>query len=269
MIRKLAGGLLTLALMGTTTPCAASDMTGFGGVGFGAAPCSSGPTLTIASQDLPRLTGELVMSYNWSDHLTADITVGWDWSQLDSGTDSFFIANVVPLFPIGIRYKFQDGKKLRPFVGGRRGLIIGRSCRTTWARPRIRLPSRLRRVGFRRLRDRGGRASNVAAHQHDGGWKLHAHLCHRREPLPSGYSGAKAYVQVRLGVTFCLSPASASIRGSPNNPMKTFANPGGKLGMDPEGRPPRVTEELALTFDDAPGARLFRGAPATSTRPPS
>jgi IMP dehydrogenase len=33
--------------------------------------------------------------------------------------------------------------------------------------------------------------------------------------------------------------------------MKTFANPGGKLsGMDPEGRPPRVTEELALTFDD-------------------
>ena len=33
--------------------------------------------------------------------------------------------------------------------------------------------------------------------------------------------------------------------------MKTFANPGGKLsGMDPEGRLPRVTEELALTFDD-------------------
>lgn len=33
--------------------------------------------------------------------------------------------------------------------------------------------------------------------------------------------------------------------------MKTFANPGGKLSdMNPEGRPPRVTEELALTFDD-------------------
>ncbi len=33
--------------------------------------------------------------------------------------------------------------------------------------------------------------------------------------------------------------------------MKTFATPGGKLsGYDPEGRSPRVSEEVALTFDD-------------------
>jgi outer membrane protein W len=217
MIRKLAGGLLTLALMGTTTPCAASDLTGFGGVGFRGGTMFFTADPTIASQDLPRLTGELVMSYNWSDHLTADITVGWDWSQLDSGTDSFFIANVVPLFPIGIRYKFQDGKKLRPFIGGGVGLY-------NWSILSHDLGAAKDPVTFERLRrvDFGvygiaGVERQMSRHISMTADGNYTHIFATDENLfPSGYSGAKAYVQVRLGVTFWFSLSERIDTGLPD-----------------------------------------------------
>lgn len=216
MIRKLAGGLLALALMGTTTPCAASETTGFGGVGFRGGTMFFTADPTIASQDSPRLTGELVMSYNWSDHLTADITVGWDWSQLDSGTDSFYVANIVPLFPIGLRYKFQDGKKLRPFVGGGAGLY-------NWSILSQDLGAAKDPVTFERLRrvDLGvygiaGVERQMSRHismTMDGNY---THIFASDQDLfPSGYSGAKAYFQARLGVTFWFSLSERIDTGLP------------------------------------------------------
>ncbi|MGH7681101.1 MAG: outer membrane beta-barrel protein [Candidatus Eiseniibacteriota bacterium] len=217
MIRKLAGGILTLALMGPITPCAASELTGFGGIGLRGGTMFFTADPTIVDQASPRLTGEFVMSYNWSDHLTADITIGWDWSQLDSGTDSFFIANVVPLFPIGLRYKFQDGKRMRPFIGGGAGLY-------NWSILSHDLGAAKDPVTFERLRrvDLGvygiaGVERQMSRHISMTADGNYTHIFATDEDLfPSGYSGNKAYFQVRVGVTFWFSLSERIDTGLPD-----------------------------------------------------
>ena len=99
MMRKLAGGLFVLLLTASATPCLANDLTGSGGIGIRGGTLFWTKDELIKEQASPRLSGDLVLSYQWTDHITADVTVGWGWSKLDSGTDSFFVANVVPLWP--------------------------------------------------------------------------------------------------------------------------------------------------------------------------
>ena len=216
MIRKVAGGLLSLLLMGITTPCAASDLTGFGGVGFRAGTLFFTQDETITANDSPRLSGDMVLSYSWTDHLTADITIGWGWSQLNTGNDSFYVANVVPLFPVGVRYKFQDGKKMRPYVGGGAGLY-------NWSILSQDLGAAKDPVTFQRLRrvDFGvygivGVEREMSRHITMVGEGDYTHIF-ASDPaaFPSGYGGDKAYFQFRIGVTFWFSLSEQIDTGLP------------------------------------------------------
>lgn len=216
MIRKIAGGFLALLLTGSVTPSAASELTGFGGVGIRGGTLFFTQDETITANSVPRLSGDLVFSYGWSDHLTADITVGWAWNRLDTGTDSFYVANIVPLFPIGVRYRFQDGKAMRPFVGGGGGLynwsILSEDL---GAAKDPETYERLRRVDFGIYgivgveRQMSRHITMVA----DGNY---THIfAADEESFPSGYGGDKSYFQVRIGVTFWFSLSERIDTGLP------------------------------------------------------
>ena len=93
MNRKLAGGLLALLLLATAAPVFATEA-GFGGIGI------RGGTLFFTQDEdlkelgMPRISGDLVLSYSWTDKITADVTIGWGWNRLDTGNDSFYIVQV-------------------------------------------------------------------------------------------------------------------------------------------------------------------------------
>ena len=217
MIRKLGGGIFALALMGMATPSAASDMTGFGGVGIRGGTLFFTQDATTSEQATPRLSGDLVMSYNWTENLTADVTIGWEWSKLDSGTDSFYVANIVPLFPVGLRYKLQPGKTMRPFVGGGGGLynwsILSQDLGA--AKDPVTY-ERLRRVDFG-VYAIAGFEREMSRHISMVGEGNYTRIFAGDEDLfPSGYSGPKAYFQVRLGVTFWFSLSERIDTGLPD-----------------------------------------------------
>ncbi len=216
MMRKIVGGLFALLLAGSVTPSAASDLTGFGGVGIRGGTIFFTQDASITANDSPRLVGDLVLSYAWSEHLTADITVGWEWSQLDTGNDSFYVANIVPLFPIGVRYRFQQGKSLRPFVGAGGGLY-------NWSILSEDLGAAKDPETFERLRrvDPGiygiiGIERQMSQHitmVADGNY-VHIFAADE-ESFPSAYGGDKAYFSVRIGVTFWFSLSEQIDSGLP------------------------------------------------------
>jgi Outer membrane protein beta-barrel domain len=216
MMRNLAGGFVALLLTATYTPCSASDLTGSGGIGVRGGSLFFTKDETIAKDDAPRISGDLVLSYAWTDHITADVTVGWGWSRLDTGTDSFYVANVVPLFPVGIRYAFRDGSKNRPFIGGGGGFynwsILTRDLGA--AKDPITF-ERLRRVdlgvyGIVGVERRMSKHITMVA---DGSY---TNIFADDEDLfPSGYSGPKAYFSARLGVTFWFSLSERIDTGLP------------------------------------------------------
>jgi hypothetical protein len=216
MMRKLAGGLLALLLTASVTPCSASDLTGSGGIGVRGGTLFFTKDELIKEQATPRISGDLVLSYAWTDHITADVTVGWGWSKLDSGTDSFFVANVVPLFPIGIRYMLKDATT-RPFIGGGGGLY-------NWSILSQDLGAAKDPVTFERLRrvDPGiygiaGFERTMSKHITMTADGSYTYIFAGDEDLfPSGYSGPKAYFAVRLGVSFWFSLSERIDTGLPD-----------------------------------------------------
>src|SRR5882672_3416575 len=122
MTRMLAGGLFVLLLTATATPAAADELTGSGGVGVRGGTLFFTQDKTITANSQPRISGDLVLSYAWTDHLTADITVGWAWNRLETHDPRFYVVTVVPLFPVGLRYKMRDGSAIRPYLAAGGGL---------------------------------------------------------------------------------------------------------------------------------------------------
>jgi hypothetical protein len=216
MKRKLAGGLLALLLTVTATPGFAQDLTGFGAVGI-----RGGTLFFTQDEDLkefgtPRISGDLVLSYAWTDHITADVTIGWGWNRLDTGTDSFYVANIVPLFPIGARYMIREGTT-RPFVGGGGGLynwsILSEDLGA--AKDPVTF-ERLRRVDFG-LYGIAGVERQMSKHitmTLDGSY---THIFAADElNFPSGYNGDKAYFAVRIGASFWFSLSERIDTGLPD-----------------------------------------------------
>lgn len=216
MSGKIAGGLLVLLLMGTNTLCRADDLTGYGGVGFRGGTLFFTKDPTIAANSVPRLSGDFVMSYVWTDHVTADVTIGWGWNRLDTGNENFWIANVVPLFPIGARYRFRNGSAMRPFVGGGGGLY-------NWSILTKDLGAAKDPITYERLRrvDLGaygivGVERQMSKHITMTGDGNYTYIfADDAAQFPSGYSGPKAYFQVRLGVTFWFSLSERVDTGLP------------------------------------------------------
>lgn len=216
MIRKLAGGLFALLLTATVTPAFAFDLSGFGGVGI-----RGGTLFFTQDEDLkefgqPRISGDLVLSYAWTDKITADVTIGWAWNRLDTGTDSFYVANMVPLFPIGARYMVREGT-MRPFIGGGGGLY-------NWSILSEDLGAAKDPVTFERLRRVDFGVYGIAGVERqmskhitmtlDGSY---THIFASDElNFPSGFNGDKAYFSVRLGATFWFSLSERIDTGLPD-----------------------------------------------------
>ncbi len=216
MSRTIVGGVLTLLISALATPTLAFDLTGSGGIGIRGGTLFFTKDETITENSQPRISGDLVMSYAWTDHITADVTVGWGWNKLDTGDDRFYVANVVPLFPIGVRYFIRDGQ-IRPYVGGGGGLynwsILSKDL---GAAKDPQTFERLRRVdaGVYGLAGVERQMSKHITMVADGSY---THIFASDESaFPSGYGGAKAYFGVRLGVTFWFSLSERIDTGLPD-----------------------------------------------------
>jgi outer membrane protein W len=216
MIRKLAGGLFVLLLTATATPAAASDLTGSGGVGVRGGTLFFTQDKTITENSQPRLSGDLVLSYAWTDHMTADITVGYGWNRLDTHDPRYYVATVVPLFPIGLRYKLWDGKTMRPYLGAGGGLY-------NWSILTQDLGAAKDPVTFERLRRVDAGAYGIVGVERQLSKHITAVLdgnythifANDKDRFPTGYSGAKSYFQFRLGVSFWFSLSERIDTGLP------------------------------------------------------
>ncbi len=193
---------MLILLAGTATPSLATDLVGSGGIG------ARGGTLLFTqdkqtSQDArPRLSGDVVFSYVWTDHITFDVTAGYGWNRLETGNPEFFVATTTPL-TLGARYFLRDGKVWRPYVGGGGGLYVwsvlthdlgAAKDPLTFERLRRARPGLHGMIGVER------RMSKHISMTGDGNY--HYIFAHDIERFPSGFNGDKAYAQVRLGVTF-------------------------------------------------------------------
>lgn len=206
MIRSFVGGIIVLLVTATVIPAAASDQTGYGGIGIRGGTLIFTQDPTITQNAVPRISGDLVLSYGVTDHLTADVTVGWGWNKLDTGDPAYFIANVVPLFPVGVRYRFMDGSVMRPFVGGGGGFYNWSILSEDLGAAKDPLTfERLRRVdlGLYAIAGVERQMSKHITMTGDGNYTRI--FAGDQDRFPSGYSGAKAYFQFRIGVTFWFS----------------------------------------------------------------
>jgi len=215
MSRKFVGGLLFILLAGSATPSRATDLVGAGGIGV-----RGGSLLFTQDQEThkaakPRLSGDLVFSYVSSDHVTFDVTTGYGWNRLSTNNPNYFVVTATPITLSG-RYFLRDGKVWRPYVGAGGGLYV-------WSILSHDLGSatdpatfeRLRRArpGFHGMVGMERRMSKHIGMTADGSY--HYIMAKDEKRFPSGYNGDKAYVQVRLGVTFFFSLSEKIDTGLP------------------------------------------------------
>lgn len=205
MFRNLVGGFLLILLAGSATPSRATDLLGSGGIGM------RGGTL-IFTQDIPtkeearpRLSGDIVFSYIWTDHVTFDVTAGYGWNRLQSGNPEFFVMTATPV-TLSARYFLRDGKVWRPYVGAGGGMYVWSVLTQDLGAAKDPATfERLRRArpGFHGLAGMEKRMSKHIVMTADAGY--HYILAKNTEDFPTGYNRDKAYLQGRLGVTFFFS----------------------------------------------------------------
>lgn len=201
MSRSVVGGLLALLVTALPVSASATELVGTGGIGIRGGLMKFYQDKTIADDASPRLSGDLVFSYVYSDHLWLDLNVGYGWNRLGDDED-FWLATCVPVTG-GIRYLIRDGRKMRPYLGGGVGMHV-------WSIQSKDLGASKDPITFERLRraDLGvyglvGVERTMSKHiamTADGVY--HYIFAENTDDFPSGYNGNKGYAQVRLGVTF-------------------------------------------------------------------
>jgi outer membrane protein W len=228
MSRIRRGGLIAFLFLGFVASASASDLTGMASVGvrgggalflsgldperfradrFGNAILNAvGDTIWLDQKVSPRLAGDLVFGYAWSDNITLELNTGWAWSRITTGSkalqDSFFVVTSVP-FVLSARYLMRDGKTWRPYLGAGGGLywvsILSRDLGPakdpqTFERLRKAVPGFFGTVGVeKRFTKLVTGTADLAYH--------HA-FSEDRESFPKGFSGSKSYLQARLGFFF-------------------------------------------------------------------
>jgi hypothetical protein len=216
MSRSLAGGLFVLLLLTFPSPSRAADYTGYGGVGLYLGAASFTGDETISQYAEARLTGGFVFSYGISSKLTGDLTVGWAWNHLDSNDDRYYVASVVPIFVPGVRYEFREGKRYRPYLGAGGGFynwFIQTEDLGAAVDPVTN--ERLRRVdpGIYGLLGATRQMSPKITLTGDGVYNYI--FASDTESYPSGFSGNKSYLELRLRVTFWFSLSERVDTGLP------------------------------------------------------
>jgi len=215
MSRILVGGLLCILLAGSTTPSFATDLVGSGGIG------ARGGSLLFV-QDTPtkeqaraRLLGDIVFSYVWTDNVTFDVTSGYEWDKLDSGTDDFYVITSTPI-TLGARYFVKDGKVWRPYLGAGGGAYIWSVLTHDLGAAKDPITfERLRRArpGFYGMVGMERRMSKHISMTGDLGY--HYIMAKDMVRFPSGYNRDKAYMTGRIGVTFYFSLSEKIDTGLP------------------------------------------------------
>lgn len=233
MAHRLRGGLIAFLLVGIAASASASDLTGMACVGLRAGgalfrgglnydrtnfsnPLEPRP---YSSSISPRLAGDLLFSYVWSDHITFDLGTSWAWSRLKSNApgadDSFYVATSVPII-LGARYLARDGKPWRPYIGAGGGVywwsVLGRQLGpavdpTTFARFRKAVPGLYGSAGVEK------RFSKYITGT--GDLVYHYMFSEDTSDFPSGFNGNKSYLQARLGVNFYFSVSERIETGFP------------------------------------------------------
>lgn len=212
MSRTVVGGLLALLVIAYPLSASATELVGFGGIGFRGGlskfgseantPLSLTNNLPLSDRTKPRLSGDLVFSYVFADHVWGDVTVGYAWNRLDTDDNRFWLESAVPITG-GLRYLFYDGRTVRPYVGAGGGMYVwsiqskdlgAAKDPNTFERLRRADPGIYATVGLERTMSK-----HIAATA-DGVW--HHIFAQNTNDFPSGYNGNKSYAQLRLGVTF-------------------------------------------------------------------
>jgi len=215
MSRTFVGGLLFILLAGTATSSQASDLVGSGGIGV-----RGGSLLFTKDREThdaarPRLSGDLVFSYVWTDHMTFDVTTGYGWNRLSTNDPNRYVVTATPV-TLSARYFLCDGKVWRPYVGAGGGLYVWSILShdlsasidpTTFERLRRARP------GFHGMVGMEKRMSKHIGMTADGSY--HYIMAKDTKHFPSGFNGDKAYAQARLGVTFFFSLSEKIDSGLP------------------------------------------------------
>ena len=215
MSRNFVGGLFVILLAGFATPSLATDLVGSGAIG------ARGGSLLFTKDEWtkakasPRLSGDVVFSYVWTDHVTLDVTAGYGWNRLQTGNPEFYVATSTPI-TLGARYFLRDGKAWRPYVGAGGGVYVWSILTQDLGAAKDPLTfERLRRArpGVHGMVGMERRMSKHIAMTADGDY--HYIFARDTEHFPSGYNGNKAYAQFRLGVSFFFSLSERINTGLP------------------------------------------------------
>jgi len=215
MSRNFVGGLLLILLAGSATPSNATDLVGSGGIGARGGSLLFTQDIPTKEEASPRLLGDLVFSYVWTDHVTFDVTTGYGWNRLRSDTPDFYVMTTTPI-TLSARYFLRDGKIWRPYVGAGGGVYVWSVLSKDLGAAKDPVTfERLRRArpGFHGLVGMERRMSKHISMTGDVGY--HYIMAKDLVHFPSGYNRDKAYAQVRLGVTFFFSLSEKIDSGLP------------------------------------------------------
>jgi outer membrane protein W len=202
MYRNFVGGLLFILLAGSATPSLATELLGSGGIGVRGGSLLFTQDTPTKDEASPRISGDIVFSYVWQDHITFDVTTGYGWNRLRSGTPDFYVVTATPI-TIGARYFLHDGKTWRPYIGAGGGVYVWSVLSKDLGAAKDPVTfERLRRArpGFHGLAGMERRMSKHISMTAD--MSYHYIMAKNTEDFPSGYNRDKAYAQARIGVTF-------------------------------------------------------------------
>jgi outer membrane protein W len=215
MSRNFVGGLLLILLAGSTTPSWAADILGSGGIGARGGTLIFTQDVPTKTQASPRLLGDIVFTYVWTDHVSFDVTSGYGWNRLRSDNPEFYVVTTTPI-TLGGRFFLRDGKVWRPYVGAGGGVYVWSVLTHDLGAAKDPLTfERLRRArpGFYGV---GGMERRMSKHiSMTGDVGYHYILAKDLVRFPSGYNRDKAYAQVRVGVTFYFSLSEKIDTGLP------------------------------------------------------
>lgn len=215
MSRKFVGGLLFILLAGSATPSRATDLLGSGGIGLRGGSLLFTQDAQTKNVAKPRLSGDLLFSYVWTDHVTLDITTGYGWNRLRTDNPSYFVVTATPVTLTG-RYFPHDGKVWRPYLGAGGGLYV-------WSILNHELSAAKDPATFEQLRRARpgfhgmiGMERRMSKHiSMTGDMSYHYIMAKDLKRFPSGFNGNKAYAQARLGVTWFFSLSEKIDTGLP------------------------------------------------------